>query len=613
MKKLLILILNLWLGTLCATVNTVPLNGWNYPVHPTKKYILLQNLSDTSILKTSYPSLQILNTTVDDANNVVRSKTGSFNSNLVSSYAIVNTTASLASLKTLSQVIYAVPYFFIDSGVELGYTHYFYVRLKRSCDTQYMAMRAAQLNFTVEAKYLFDSDWLVCRATKNSVGDALDLVDILNNEKRVEIAEPDIMNKYQTACVSDTGFARSWHLRNTNQHATGFTLDINACPAWDTTKGDTNIIVAIFDNGISKTHPDLNSLHSFSYNCMTGLATPQNSTTFPFTGLPPNNNYSHGTNVAGIVGARHNNQGYVGVAPNCKLMDIAYNFSSGNILTELRLANGFDTAWRRGASIINCSWMAGSGVDNGIPSRLMESAMYRAMANGRNFKGSIIVFAAGNFFIGGMPDYNVLQYPARALPDILAVGAINPYGKLSENVGLGLTSHFGKDLDIVAHGEEVPVLNYNPTTNTNYYSISEGTSLSAPMVAGVAGLILSKNPTLTRKQVVDIIESSATKLPAYTSDYTTVATRPNGTWYEKSGYGLLNAHQALITTPRDICVKLDLFNQNLAGGLKKCTVINVKDSNVFSGVNTLEHTESTIIGPNVKISLNSSFIVRIKQ
>ena len=85
MKNIIILILNIWLGILNASVNTVPLNGWNYPVHPTKKFILLQNLSDTAILKSSFPSLQILNINVDDANNVVKSKTGSFNSNIVSS------------------------------------------------------------------------------------------------------------------------------------------------------------------------------------------------------------------------------------------------------------------------------------------------------------------------------------------------------------------------------------------------------------------------------------------------------------------------------------------------------------------------------------------------
>ncbi len=607
MKNIIILILNIWLGILNASVNTVPLNGWNYPVHPTKKFILLQNLSDTAILKSSFPSLQILNINVDDANNVVKSKTGSFNSNLVSSYAIVNTTASLASIKSLSQVTYAVPYFYIDSGVELGYTHYFYVRLKRSCDTQYMTMRAAQLNFAVEAKYLFDSDWLICRATKNSAGDALDLVDILNNEGRVEIAEPDIMNKYQTACVSDTGFARQWHLRNTNQHGTGFALDINACQAWDTTRGDTNIIIAIFDGGISKNHPDLNPLHSFSYNCLTGLPTPPNSLGFPFS---YDSTSSHGTNVAGIIGARHNNRGYAGVAPNCRLMDIAYNFSAPGMLIDLRIANGFDTAWRRGAAVINCSWVENSGITNGVPSTLIEGAMRRALNNGRGLKGSIIIFAAGNFGYVGFED--IVKYPARAMPEILAVGGLDIDGQIANN-SFGLTSHYGKDLDIVVHGTEIPILDYNPRTNTNNYSISLGTSLSAPMVAGVAALILSKNPTLTRKQVCDIIESTATKLPAYTSDYATVSGRTNGTWYQKSGYGLLNAHSSIISTPPPVpttCVSINVDNQTLNNNTTICNIINSKNTTVNSGTNVFDHVESTNINEGFVIKEGATFQIK---
>jgi subtilisin family serine protease len=433
-------------------------------------------------------------------------------------------------------------------------------------------------------------------------------VDILNKEGRVEIAEPDIMNKYQTACVSDTGFARQWHLDNTNQYSNNFSLDINACPAWDTTRGDTNIIVAIFDGGISKNHPDLNPLHSFSYNCLTGLPTPPNSAAFPFSPAPPFNTSSHGTNVAGIIGARHNNQGYAGVAPNCRLMDIAYNFSAQGMLIDLRIANGFDTAWRRGAAVINCSWVENSGITNGVPSTMIEAAMRRALFNGRGQKGCIIVFAAGNFRYVGFE--NIVKYPASALPELIAVGGLDVNGEIANN-SFGLTSHYGKELDIVVHGTEIPVLNYNPSTNTNNYNISLGTSLSAPMVAGVAALILSKNPTLTRKQVVDIIEQTATKLPAYTSNYVTTTGRLNGTWYEKSGYGLLNAHQAMISTPRDICVKLDVFNQILAGGLKKCNTINYKDSKVYSGNNLAEHTQSTVLGEGFQVSINSKFTIQV--
>lgn len=106
-------------------------------------------------------------------------------------------------------------------------------------------------------------------------------------------------------------------------------------------------------------------------------------------------------------------------------------------------------------------------------------------------------------------------------------------------------------MDLVAPGVFVPTTDIQGTAsyNTsdgvagNYYQTFNGTSAATPHVAGVAALILSINPGLTQNQVRDIIESTCTKVGNY--NYSTVTGRPNGTWNNEMGYGLVNAYAAV--------------------------------------------------------------------
>lgn len=89
----------------------------------------------------------------------------------------------------------------------------------------------------------------------------------------------------------------------------------------------------------------------------------------------------------------------------------------------------------------------------------------------------------------------------------------------------------------------VDVLSTLPNKETG---LKDGTSMACPHVAGLAALILERNPRLTVTQVNDIIENNTKKVGP--NKYN--ETRKNGTWNSYYGYGLINAEQALINTPR---------------------------------------------------------------
>ena len=161
-----------------------------------------------------------------------------------------------------------------------------------------------------------------------------------------------------------------------------------------------------------------------------------------------------------------------------------------------------------------------------LHSSILEDAITTAITSGRNGKGMIVVFAAGNY------NSSTVDYPANFYSDILVVGSINSADKRSSS------SSYGTCVDVVAPGNQIW-----STLQQNQTGYMSGTSMAAPHVAGLAALILSINPELTGKEVVNIIEKTAQKVGGYS--YTTTSNRPNGTWNNEMGYGLCNAFEAL--------------------------------------------------------------------
>jgi subtilisin family serine protease len=303
------------------------------------------------------------------------------------------------------------------------------------------------------------------------------------------------------------------------------TIGINAPAAWQIATG-ANIKVAVLDDGVDLYHEDLSSNLLSGYDATNGYSVDS----YGYNGWHTGND-NHGTACAGIIAASDNNKGIKGVAYDAKIIPvrIAYTDSYGSWITyDVYVAAGIHEAWLyRGADILSCSWSMGSN------SSVVNYEMNEALTQGRNGKGCIVVFAAGNYYYHESYNFGV-KYPANSNPDILTVGAIMTDGRrkhvtydYEENLW---GSCFSNELDLVAPGVNIPTTDLSGSFGGslgNYLEYFSGTSAACPHVAGVAALVLSVNPSFTGKQVRDIIERTARKIRTDVYGYSAVSNHPN--------------------------------------------------------------------------------------
>ncbi|MFE8701717.1 S8 family serine peptidase [Cytobacillus sp. FJAT-54145] len=237
--------------------------------------------------------------------------------------------------------------------------------------------------------------------------------------------------------------------------------------------GNHSVTVAVVDQGVDMDHPDLKNRLLPSFNTVN----PMNQGTPDY----------HGTHVAGIVAANKGNGiGGYGVNPNAKILPIDV-FDRGWGATDYAIAQGILLAVEKGANIINMS------LGGPMKSPLIEAAIDNALE-----KNVVVIASAGN------TGDDSLSYPA-AYEGVISVGAVNSEKKLAS------FSTYGTSVDVVAPGEEIYAPIYEYEKKSSFQKMS-GTSMSAPMVSGLASLLLSKYPNLTPLQVEYILEHTAEDL-----------------------------------------------------------------------------------------------------
>jgi subtilisin family serine protease len=342
-------------------------------------------------------------------------------------------------------------------------------------------------------------------------------------------AELDMLRRYEKNFVpNDPRFADQWHLQNTGQKQSVPGVDGRVTEAWDITTGSSDVIIAINDDGVDINHPDL------AADCTAPLNFPSNWE--QKLGDPVNGFGNHGTSVAGVAAAiADNEEGGAGVCPGCKIMPHMVGEAVGPSLnmTDQQIADGFKLMVDEGAWVINNSWGAGSGDPNFVTSnfpippapQIVKAAFQYAETEGRDGKGTVVVFAAGN------ENQPVAAYAIE--PTVITVAAVDDQGLKSY-----YSSH-GVQVDIAAPSNGGINGIVTTSVQAGYTDTFGGTSSASPFVSGVVGLILSANPELTAVEVRDIIAKSATKIDPVWAKYDVDG---HSRYY---GHGLVNAYVAL--------------------------------------------------------------------
>lgn len=437
----------------------------------------------------------------------------------------------LTTLRLEHPDLIIAPYYSYPGVEKIGLSNYLLVKLKETEDFSRLLETTAPYNLELVGYNEFLPKWITFSVKQGGL-DALTIANLLYETDLFDQVEPDLMSDRRLFSPEDNStnmedltpndplFTSQWSLKNTGQNGGTAGIDINAEDAWDIETGKSSVRIAVVDEGFQRNHPDLSpNNHGNGYNTQTG-------------GSPASEYGGHGTACAGIIAARGNNGiGVSGVAPTTRMMSVSHDFDGPN--SSQRLANGISWSTSNGASVISNSWGGGS------VSGAINSAISNALNNGRGGLGCVVVFASGN-------DNSSVSFPANGNSGVLAVGAMSPCGERKNPSSCdGATnwgSNYGNQLDVIAPGVIMPTTRMNST----YMSGFSGTSSACPVVAGVAALVISVDPTLTVAEVRNIIESTAQKVRPDLYNYINKASRPNGTWNSKTGYGLVDAHAAVL-------------------------------------------------------------------
>jgi subtilisin family serine protease len=331
------------------------------------------------------------------------------------------------------------------------------------------------------------------------------LENIPNREQAVWAEERDALPPTSAAL-----FAQEWHLHNTGQNGATPGVDVDAQRAWQITTGSPDIVICIIDSGVQSGH----DVFASAGKLVSGFDFAEGDT------MPEPQGSSHGTACAAVAAAGSNAGRVVGIAPRCRIIPIRRT----ELANHVALAEAIAFAADHGADIISCSW----GIDGKswvLPDIVRASFQY-ATSKGRHGAGCPIFWAAGN------GDESISSDEWASSEYTIAVAASTDEGRRAAY------SDFGAEVDLCAPSSG-GANGITTAINGGYTSTFGGTSAAAPLVAGVAALVLSLAPHMRWFEVRDLLQASARKIDAARGGYDQ---RGHSTSY---GYGQVDAFAAL--------------------------------------------------------------------
>jgi subtilisin family serine protease len=472
----------------------------------------------------------------------------------------------------------------------------------------------------------------IFHVTDQAQTNPIKLANQLMRRPDVLAAEPNVAIKTQLMYrPRDPDYPKQWYLNNNGGSDLAPGSHIFAEAAWDITRGTRSVVVAVADDGFDLNHPDFQGQGK--------IVAPKDLKDGSSLPLPRDPNENHGTACAGVAIAEENGVGIAGVAPGCSFMPIR----TTGFLDDATVEQIFNWAMQQGAWVISCSW--GPSLVYYSLSLRQKAVINRAATQGRNGKGCVITFAAGNanrpvngtVNEQGWPG-NVLQGPTAWLsgfavhPDVIAVAASSSlnkkaaYSNWGANISVCAPSNNappGMWLQETGYTYTTPAINtalpgrgvyttdrlgpagYSPGSFTSDFG---GTSSACPVIAGVAALVLSANPDLTAQDVKLILQETADKIvdndpdPQFGFRRGTYDGNGHSQWF---GYGKINAARAVQAAQqrRTVAPASQRIQQ------QNTTVIDIPDFNPQGAVSVIQiPVAGTVRDLQVSVDIEHSFL-----
>jgi len=365
-------------------------------------------------------------------------------------------------------------------------------------------------------------------------------VSILRQNPNIEYAYPNYIREAYTI-PNDPLFDQQWALSK-----------ISAPDAWDITEGNPDVVIAIIDTGVDYNHEDLASNIWTNPDEVPGngidddgndyiddymgydFVSVSTSAVAPGEDPGPRDNdpmdvHGHGTHCSGIAAAITNNGlGIAGVAPNCRIMAVRAGYKMAGDgrgrLIDADIEQAILYAIDNGAKVISMSFGAN------------EPGAYKDEIRTAYSEGIVLIAAAGN---NSSSDFD---YPA-GMDEVIAVAATDQNDERSV-WSSGLASNYGHWVDVAAPGTSI--LSALPG---DQYASWDGTSMACPHVAGLAALLVSKNPEYSNEQIRWLIRNNVRTLPELEPEFF-------------PGFGIIDAHTSVASsaTPPRISAYVKIEN-----------------------------------------------------
>lgn len=387
------------------------------------------------------------------------------------------------------------------------------------------------------------SEWMLADSVELGSASAAQALETLRADPAIEYVVPDNRRYAQATTPNDPLFAGQWYLKDTEISA------VNAIGAWDTELGSKGIVVAVLDTGSLYDHPDLGRGDASGkllpgYDLVSGVAQANDGgardadpsdpgdwidtndkTNAAFTNCDTSASSWHGTRVAGMIGALSNNGvGITGLDWNSYVLPVRVLGKCGgtdsDIIAGMRWAAGLPTPGLptnpTPARILNMSLGATGACESS----------YRDVIDELTARKVLVVISAGN-------EGTMVSSPANC-PGVAAIAAIRHAGS---KVGF---SNLGPEVALAAPGGNCVNINGGPClfsldttsntgatapgtqTYTDQTNSNLGTSFSAPIVSGIAALMLSRNANLSTSQMLARLREGARPFPTSVADDSTV-------------------------------------------------------------------------------------------